>query len=517
MLTYLLKRPIAVVMSFVLLLVFSGIAFFQLPISLLPAIQIPEIVVKVKAPNYAPQQVENSLLKPIRERLATQNGLKNLESNASGEFGIIKLQFEYGTDMQLAYLDINEQIDRLSDVLPNEIERPQVVKINTSDIPISRLQVVPKIDEQDLTALSRLSVKVLKKRLEAIEGVSLVDINGTQHQVISIVPQKRKMFALGISDADISQTIQQNNKQLGAISVKDGQYRYFLNIEATLQSIEDIQQLSILKNGNTIALAEIATISLANDKIFSWHLFNHQPGVVITIHKQASAQMRTVDTRLNEAFLQFKKEFPTLNFAFTQNQTTLLNLSINNLQTSLLFGGSFAFIILFLFLKHYRIAFIIGISLPSSLIISFLFFYLTGLSINIISLSGMALGIGMLIDNAIIVLDNISRHFNDSQEKEALQRLFNACVYGTEEVMSPLVSSVLTTLAVFVPLIFLNGLSGALFYDQALAVGITLLCSLLVSFILLPLCFWLFFKINIQRKPLSLGGESKLFTPILQL
>lgn len=517
MITFLLKHPIAVWISFIFILFLSAFTFLKLPISLLPSVAIPEIVVSVQASNFAPQQVENSILKPIREKLATQNGLLSLESKSLGEYGIIKLQFEYGTDMQLAYLDINEQIDRLSDILPDEIERPKVVKINTSDIPIARLQVLPKVTTSDLIGLSTLAQKVLKKRLEAIEGVSLVDINGIQNQLISITPKKEKMFALGITNVDITNTIRQNNQQLGSISVKDGQYRYFLSMEATLQSVEDIQKLSILKNNTIIPLSEVASITLTNDKVFSWHFFNQQSGVVITVHKQASAQMKAVNERLNQALEQFKNEFPTLDFTFTQNQTKLLDLSINNLQTSLLFGGLFAFIVLFLFLKHYRIAIIIGISLPSSLIISFLLFYLTGLSINIISLSGMALGIGMLIDNAIIVLDNISRNFQESEEKDSLERLFKACVYGTEEVMSPLISSVLTTLAVFVPLVFLNGLSGALFYDQALAVGITLFCSLLVSFILLPLCFWLFFRVNIHKKELNLSGESKFFALILKI
>jgi multidrug efflux pump subunit AcrB len=208
-----------------------------------------------------------------------------------------------------------------------------------------------------------------------------------------------------------------------------------------------------------------------------------------------------------EAVELFKVDYPQVDFELTQDQSSLLNAGINNLQTSLLFGGLFAFAILFVFMGNYRTPIIIGISLPSSLVISFMVFYFFDISINVISLSGLALGLGMLIDNAIIVLDNINR-----KREEGLP-LFEACVSGVNEVQSALISSVLTTLAVFVPLVFLSGVAGALFYDQAVSVAAILCVSLLVAFILLPLLYFLLFK----NKEKSVAKEdSRLFKGLLK-
>ena len=287
----------------------------------------------------------------------------------------------------------------------------------------------------------------------------------------------------------IQQVLRSANQELGQLSIKDGQYRYFVKVANRLDDIEEIKQLPIrTKEGDILALAQLAEISTETQKIQSYHLYNGQEGLVITIHKQASAKMTELMPEIYQAVELFKTDYPELDFSLTQDQSNLLNAGIENLSTSLIYGGIFSFLVLFLFMGNYRLPLIMGLTLPTSLLVSFLLFYATRLSINIISLSGLALGLGMLIDNAIIVIDNITR-----KKAEGLD-LITACIQGVNEVMAPLISSVLTTLAVFVPLVFLNGLSGALFYDEALSVAIVLVSSLLVAFILLPLLYRSFFK-----------------------
>ncbi len=217
--------------------------------------------------------------------------------------------------------------------------------------------------------------------------------------------------------------------------------------------------------------------------------------------------MNELMPRVYDALDNFKTDYPQVEFELTQDQSTLLNAGISNLQTSLMFGGIFAFGVLFLFMGDFRTPIIIGISLPSSLVLSFLVFYFFGISINVISLSGLALGLGMLIDNSIIVLDNISR-----KRREGLP-IFEACVAGVEEVMSALISSVLTTLAVFIPLVFLSGISGALFYDQAVSVAAILSVSLLVAFILLPMLYKVFFGKS-SYQPMK--EDSRFFLSLLK-
>lgn len=493
MVRFLVQRPIAVIMSTILVVLFSVLAALDLPVSLLPEVDVPEIVIKANYPNASPAVMENNILRPIRERVRTVNGLTFIESKAGSEAGSLYLRFDYGTNMNLAYLDINERIDRLSETLPRDMQRPQIVRINTSDIPVIRIQVIPR-DEQDMLMISELTEKVLKKRIEQLEGVSLVDVNGLQRSLIQVEPNSTKLRSLGLTENDIAQSIQTANLELTTLSVADGQYRYFLKLANRLSDLDEIRALPIrLQDGTILKLGDLATIRTAADKILGYHFTDQKPGLVITAHKNASAKMTDLMPLIYEAVEFFKADYPMVDFEVTQDQSILLNAGIGNLQTSLLFGGSFAFAVLFFFIGSVRLPIIIGVSLPLSVVISFVLFRVTGLSINIISLSGLALGLGMLIDNSIIVLDNITRH-----RKEGLP-LIEACVKGVNEVMSALISSVLTTLAVFVPLIFLSGITGALFYDQAISVAIILSVSLLVAFIILPLLYRLFFE-NSKKK-----------------
>lgn len=507
MVRFLINRPIAVFLSFIGILFFSVLAIRNLPVSLLPGIEVPSVVIKVDYPNNPAQIIENSILKSIRSELNSLNNLKSIESTASSETGLIRLQFEYGTRMDLAYIEINEKVDRLQESLPRDMDRPRIIRINTSDIPIIRVQVLPK-NGADLVALSQLSDRVLKKRIEQIDGVSIVDINGYREQFISIKPNTAQLSALNIPESQIESVLNSANRELGQLSIKDGQYRYFVRMANRLDDLDEIKKLPLTTpNGEVISLQQLADVKFETEKVLSYHLYGQQEGLVITVHKQNSAKMTELIPLVYEAIALFKTDYPQVDFELTQDQSTLLNAGIDNLTTSLIYGGMFAFAVLFLFMGNFKMPIIMGITLPVSLTISFLLFRAVGLSINIISLSGLALGLGMLIDNAIIVIDNITRKRKDGLD------IIEACVSGVNEVMAPLISSVLTTLAVFVPLIFLNGLSGSLFYDQAVSVAIILGTSLMVAFILLPLLYRVFF----EKSKKQVKEDSKLFLLTLSL
>jgi multidrug efflux pump subunit AcrB len=493
-------------MSFLAAVIFSFLALGALPISLLPDIDVPQIIIRVNAPNRSPAEIEQSFLRPIREEMLSLSGIASVESQAGSQTGQVSLRFEYGKNMNLAYIESNEKIDRLSSAFPKDLSRPQVVRVNTSDIPVMRLQIVPKQAGADWVLLSELAEKVIKKRLEQLAGVSLVDINGLQKRLIAIEPDEFALQSLKIPSSRILESIQSQNLELGALSVKDGQYRYYVKLGSKLKQPQDLQKLYVrTSDGLSIPLPKIAQIRDTTERPQGFHLFNTQKALVLTIQKQSQAKTTELVPLLYEALAQFQKDYPQLDFHLTQDQSLLLRLSIQNLSNSLLLGGIFAFAILFLFMGDYRIPIIMGLSLPISLLNSFLVFYVFGISLNIISLSGLALGLGMLIDNAIIVLDNISR-----KRSEGLD-LLQSCVEGTAERIAPLLSSVLTTLSVFIPLVFLNGLSGALFYDQAVAIGATLGMSLVVSFLFLPVLYRLFYS----KKSSIPKSDSALYVVIL--
>ncbi len=506
MLRSLLQRPVGVLMSFLVLIVFSLLAFVHLPVSLLPETDVPQIVIKITYPNASPAEIEENILRLIREKMLSLPQIKDIRSQANAESGIVELFFEQGTQMQYAYLEANEKIDQLTQNLPRNLPRPQVVRLNTADVPIIRLQITPK--QGDLLQVSELVEKVIRKRIEALEGISLVDMNGLQRKMIAVHLKTTMLDALQITEKQVFQAIQEANQDLGAISVRDGQYRYFVKIGSQTTSIADLEKIFVLSaTGKAIALKEIAELKETAEQAQASHLSNLQNSIVLTLHKQADAQMDKLIPKIYETKSILEKEYPFLAFELSQNQYTLLEAGISNLQNDLLWGGLFAFLILFIFIGNYQVPFIIGIILPTSLVTSFLVFWIFGTSINIVSLSGLALGLGMTIDNAIIIFDNIS--------KKRLQGtpLFEACVKGTAEMFAPLFSSGLTTLAVFVPLVFLSGLAGAFTKDQAISVGAILATSLLVSCVLLPLLYVLFFQKS-QKMPKE---DTRLYLFLLKI
>jgi multidrug efflux pump subunit AcrB len=502
MLRYLLQRPIAVSMTLLVSLALSVLLYLNLPVSLLPALDVPEITVAVRYPNGSPEEIEQNLLKPIREAMLTLSGLKTTESLAQNETGKVSLRFEYGTMMNLAYIEANEKIDRLIPLLPRNVERPTVIKSSTADIPMARIQVVPKL-KIDLLAASELVTKVLKRRLEQLEGVGVVDVNGTQERVIRIAPNEEVMQSLGLTDRDVIQIIQNSNLALGSLSVKDGNYRYFLKMASPMRSPKEIEELPVKLPGNSgaVQLKQVARVYLEPARQMGFHIFQSQEGIVITVHKQAQARLPELMPKLYAAVEQFRIEYPQVAFDVTQDQSLLLTLSIQNLSQSLIWGGLIAFGVLFLFMRGWREPLIMGIVLPLSLLLAFSIFALFHISLNVISLSGLALGLGMLVDNSIVVIDSIMLKRREGN------LLLDSCVAGTQEVIAPLISSALTNLVVLTPLIFLSGITGALFYDQAVSVAAILSVSLLCTFLVVPLLYLLFFK----NKPFDSREDSSFF------
>lgn len=486
MLRYLIQRPVAVLMSFTAMVISGLLLIGKVPVSLLPDVDVPQIVIRINYPNTGAGELEQNIIRPIRDNLVSLNHLANIESRSANHMGLLFLTFDYGTRMNLASLDINERLDRLTHSLPRDMDRPQVMRVNTSDIPVIRIQVIPK-DGSNYLEVSNLAEKVLKKRLEQIEGVSVVDINGSQHGILTVTPDMRQLQALGLDESVIAEAIRNANRDWGGLSIKKEDLRYFIKLSNTLESIADIEDLPVrTKEGSVLLLRQLAKVRYEPEQPTGYHLYNNRKGLVITVQKQAGSRMNEMVPVLKEAVLQFQKDYPTVDFAITQDQSFLLEAGISNLYQDLAYGGILTIAILFLFLGNWASPILMSISIPLSLVITFIFFYLFRISFNIISLSGLALGIGMLIDNAIVVIDNITR-----RRKEGLSPT-DSSVEGTNEVMAPVISQVLTTVAVYAPLVLLSGLAGALVYDQSIALTISLGVSLLVAFILCPLLYSLF-------------------------
>jgi multidrug efflux pump subunit AcrB len=504
MVRFLLTRPIAVSLGFLVLIIFGIISFKKITISLLPDIDVPKIVIRINYPNNLAAKIEENVTRVLRENLVSLNKLDEIESESTNHTAILNLTYDYGTRMDLAYVEVNEKIDRLMNSMPAGILRPEVIRINTSDIPIVRLQINPKTQSNYLQT-SLLVEKVIKKRLEQIKGISLVDINGKQSEVISIEVNQKALRAVGLNETDLINAIQSSNREIGSLSVKEGYYRFFIKIVNHLEDTDEITKIPLkLKDGTISNIGRFSNITSEVNEPQGYHLYNGQDGLVITIHKKSNSRMSDVMSNISKVVNSLKKSYPEVNFNFTQDQTFLLEQSIDNLTQDLVFGGIFCIALLFLFLGNYASPILMGISIPISLLLTCIFFYLFNLSFNIISLSGLALGIGMLIDNSIIVIDNITRKRRDGLTIE------ESCIIGTNQVISPVTSNVLTTIAIYLPLIYMSGLAGALVFDQAIALTISLGVSLLVAFCLNPLLY----KFFLRTDPEKLKNDTQFYKSI---
>lgn len=478
-------------MTFLALLLLGIVASNRLPVSLMPDIDIPEITVAISRPDVSAREIENTVVSILRRNLLQVPGLSNIESESRNGSALIRLSFKFGNDINLAFMEVNEKVDGAMNNLPRDLERPRIIKASATDIPVFLLNITladSLAGEEKFAELSTFAETVIKKRIEQLPEIGMADITGQVSREICISPDEGRMRSLGITADDISQAVRINNINIGSILVKDGKYLYNLEFSSYLHNIDDIRDIYIRKGERIFRLAEIADVTMRQERPRGEYYSDGKRSVTLAIIKESTAKMAALEEKMTEIIGIFRKEYPQMDFEVSQDQTRLLDYSISNLKQSLLAGGLLAFLLMFLFLKDGKSPLIIGFSIPATLVISLLFFYLTGLSVNIISLAGLILGIGMMIDNSIVVIENITQWIDRGLS------LTEACIRGTNEIITPLISSVLVTCAVFIPLIFLSGISGALFYDQAVAIVIGQGVSLLVGITLLPTLYYLLYR-----------------------
>ncbi|TKG94498.1 efflux RND transporter permease subunit [Puteibacter caeruleilacunae] len=490
MVKFLIQRPIAVTVALIAFIVMSLVAANLIPVSLMPAIDIPEVMIKIDVPETSSQEVESAYVSRIRRQLLQVSHLNDVESHSSNGHGYIRLMFNYGTNINFAIIEVNEKIDALMHSMPREFHRPRVIKTSATDIPVFYLNVALKDvrETKHFMELSEFCDQVIKKRVEQLPEVAMADISGTEFPEIVLEVDLEKLQHLGITRQTFSNALKANDYSIGSIKVRSGLYEYNVRYASLLSNREDIEDITLHVGTRLFKLKELAAIKIRPQQGKGMCIANDKRSVVMAVIKKSSARMADLKTKTADLVKQLEKDYPRLQFSVERNQTELLDYSIGNLEWGLLTGATLAFLIMFLFLKDLKSPVLIGLSVPISLVISLLFFFLFHISINVISLSGLILGVGMMIDNSIIVIDNIAQY------REKGVSVFKSCIKGTNEVIRPLISSVLTTCAVFIPLIFIKGIAGSLFYDQAIAVTIGLGVSLLVSFTIIPVYFYLFYK-----------------------
>ncbi len=499
MVRFLINRPIAVTMTLVAIMTLGILAMKLIPVSLMPDVDIPQITVQVSEKGLSARQINGSIISLLRQQLMQVPHLNDIRTEARDGSGTIFMQFDYGSNIDFLFIEVNEKIDRAMASM-TDIDRPKVMKASATDIPAFYLNislkdtVFARQENYTFSELSRYVSSVIVKRFEQLPEVAMVDVSGMVFPELVIIPDMAKLETAGIGLEQLEQAIKSKKIDLENLIISDGQYQYHVRFNSTLTDKSDVENVYLSVNGKMFQIKDLATIVLRNQKRTGLIRSDGRETITLAIIKQSEARMEKLKTQIDAVIAMLRTENPQIDFAVTRDQTALLDYSIDNLQSNLISGIILACLVIFLFMQDLRSPLLITGAIPISLVVAILLMYICGITINIISLSGLVLGVGMMVDNSIIVIDNIAQRWDRG---ESLQE---AIVRGTNEVFAPMLSSVLTTCAVFLPLIFMSNIAGELFFDQAMAVAIGLFASLGVAVLAIPVYYYLLYRKETRRK-----------------
>ncbi|MFQ6115870.1 MAG: efflux RND transporter permease subunit, partial [bacterium] len=503
-----IRRRVTVSMVTLAVVIFGFVAFNRLEVTLLPDLTYPTLTIRTEYPGAAPIEVENLVTKPIEEALGVVKNLIEVRSiSRSGQSDVI-LEFEWGTNMDYAGLDVREKLDALD--LPLEVKKPLVLRFDPSLDPIVTIALYrqrvdekktketikladfetsgPKsndeiFDEANLKYLRTLSEEQLKKELESIPGVAAVKISGGLEEEIQIEVDQGKLAQINLTIQEVASRLRQENVNLAGGSLKEGTHQYLVRTLNQFKSVDEIRNVILKsKEGSTIYLKDVANVIEGFKERKAITRIDGVEAVEIAIYKEGDANTVAVARAVKKRLKQVNKLLPEgADLKLVYDQSIFIENSVNEVINAAVLGGILAFFVLYFFLRNIWSTVIICLAIPISVIATFNLMFGGDISLNIMSLGGIALGIGMLVDNSVVVLESIFRH------REKGTGIVEAAQKGASEVGMAVTASTLTTIAVFFPLVFVKGIAGQLFRDQALTVTFALLASLAVALTLIPM------------------------------
>jgi HAE1 family hydrophobic/amphiphilic exporter-1 len=472
------RRRVSVIMFALAVTVFGFVGYKRLALELFPDITYPSLTVQTGFPDTAPQEVEYLVTRPVEEAVGVLRGLQDIHSVSRPGVSEVTLEFDWNSDMDMLSMEVREKLDRL--ILPEEAEDPIVLRFDPSLDPIVRLGLS---GPGGLAEIRRLAEKKIKPDFETISGVAAAQIKGGLEDEVQIDIDQERLAALGIPLDRVREVVGVSNVNLpgGALRGEDSQY--LIRTVNEFDTVDEIADLIITQDENgSVRLREVATVRMGTKERDEITRVNGKECVEIALFKEGDANTVTASRLIRQRIDEWREKLPpgyTMTVLF--DQAHFIRQAINEVRDAAILGGILTILVLFAFLREVRSTLIIATSIPLSVIATFLVMYRMNISLNIMSLGGLTLGIGMLVDNSIVVLEAIHR------KKTAGQPLFHAVVDGTSEMGPAISASTLTTVAVFLPIVFVEGIAGQLFKDQALTVTISLLASLLVAVTVIPM------------------------------
>ncbi|MGE0434794.1 MAG: efflux RND transporter permease subunit, partial [Planctomycetota bacterium] len=473
------RRPIGTVMVTLIVLLLGGVAFLRVPVDLMPDVTWPTLSVSTAWADASPEEVEEMVSRPLEEALSAVPGVQEITSTSVEGNSNIRVTFAWGTNLDAAAADMRDRIDRVVPNLPEEADRPTLRKFDLASFPILILGVASDLDP---VALRRLIDKDVRTRIERIPGVAALDIRGGLDREIHVNLDPERIRALGLSVEDVQRRLRDANITLPAGTIERGSLDVLVRTPARFPDLDAIRHTIIAeRDGQPIALSQVARVEDRWEKETRRVRVNGQPGLRLSINKQAGTNTVEV-ARLALAELdRINADMPGITIVPIIDSSAFIQRAINNLGMAVLIGGCLAVLVLIVFLRNLRSTMVIAVSIPVAIIATFALMFFSGFTLNLMTLGGLALGVGMLVDNAIVVLENIFRR------REGGELPHDAATVGSKEVTSAIIASTLTTMVAFAPMIFVQGMIGVMFVQLAWVVSFALFCSLIAALTLVPM------------------------------
>jgi hydrophobic/amphiphilic exporter-1 (mainly G- bacteria), HAE1 family len=472
------RRPVTTYMAVLIVLILGAVSFFKIPVELMPEITFPTVTINTQYENVSPGEIETLITEPVEKAVSSVDGVEEVSSVSVEGRSQVRVSFVWGTELDAAVSDLREKLDRIRDVLPRDAKAPVISKYDVNAAPIMFIGIAGDLDDVSLRTLVENQIRY---RLERVSGVASADIRGGLEREIHVNLFLDKLRGLHISPAEIVRALNAENVDLPAGHLDRAHVELTVRTLGQFTSLDQIRNTVIaLRGGTPIYLRDIGFVEDSFREIDHMVRINGRGAVIVSLLKQPNANTVDVVERVNREIEQINHDFPQIEIKSLRENATYIRRSIDNVAQSALLGGAIAIVILLLFLRSLRSTLIVAAAIPVSIVATFALMYFQGFTVNIMSFGGLALGIGMLVDNAIVVLENIFRHREQGKERGV------AVYQGTREVTGAIVASTLTTVVVFLPLLFIPGTAGELFKQLAWVIFFSLVVSLIVALTLVP-------------------------------
>jgi HAE1 family hydrophobic/amphiphilic exporter-1 len=463
-----------------IVLVLGMVSLSRLKIDLLPSIELPTASVRTSYDGASPEVMESLITQIVEEIVATVPGVQEITSRSEEGSSNVEVTFEWGTDLDAAAIDLRAKIEDEISELPDDVVRPRISKFSIDSFPVVLLGISSPLDPVELTQLIEDRIR---HRFTQIPGIAQADFWGGFNREIRVELDPDKLSVLGLTTDEIIRALRDSNLDLPAGQIEEGRYEVTLRASAQYGSLQELEDTVIsMRDGAPVRIGDLATVKDTYEKETRIIRINGERGVRIAIRKQASANTVEISREILRIIDEINTEYPQVNVVPVINQGNFIQRSIKNVANSVLYGGGLAVLVLLFFLRNLRSTLVISLSIPISIIATFSLIYFTGMTINLMTLGGLALGVGMMVDSSIVVLENIFRLRDEDGEKPV-----DAASKGAQEVASAILASTITTLVIFLPVVFTQGVSSLLFRELALVIAFSLVCSLLVSLSIVPM------------------------------